>query len=196
MAKAKGDVFLTELTPVALTVEQEVVCTLTDTKDVLGVAWSPKYRKWRAYLHVGQVQVHHSLHELKSDAIAARHSAEVKFLRSNVTAEQVKEWYPSASFRRTHRAPKVAVRRRALVRCRSVIREMSRLVSRAAATWTDEDAGRRRSPMKGEDERAFGRRIGQLMALAEYLRMTGDVQVSEIEEGMLSEVERLVTLKA
>jgi hypothetical protein len=195
MAKAKGDVFLRSLTPVSLTAEQEVVSDLTDTGDVMGVAWSPKYRAWRSYLHIGQKQVHHALHETKAQAIAARRSAEVEFCRSTVTREQVKEWYPAAAFRRHHRAPKVAVRKRALLRAGTVMREVSRLVNRAVAEWPEDETGRRRSPMTRSEELSFGRRIGQVLALAEYLRMTGDVRIEEIEAGMREEVGRIVKYK-
>ena len=195
MARSKMSVFLTELTPVGLTVEQEVVCDLTDTEDVMGVAWSPKYRAWRAYLHIGLHQVYHGLFQTKAEAVTARRDAERKFCRSTMTKEQVKEWYPAASFRRHHRAPKVTVRRRALVRCGTVMREVSRMVNRAEASWPDEDAGRRHSPMTGQEERTLARRIGQVLALAEYLRMTGDVRVEEIEAGMREEAGRIVKYK-
>jgi len=145
MARAKGTGFLTELTPVGLTVEQQVTCDLTDSEDVMGVAWSPKYRAWRAYLHIGRKQVHHSLHETKASAVSARRQAEVEFCRSTVTREQVQQWYPAAALRRHHRAPKVAVRKKALLRVGSVMKDVSRLVNRAAAAWPEDEMGRVRS---------------------------------------------------
>jgi|GEM_PF-1691233 len=193
MGKSKtGSAFLESLTPVSLTAEQQLAAELTDSGDVMGVAWSPKYRAWRAYLHVGQKQVHHSLHETKASAIEARKAAEVRFGSSTMTMEQVSEWYPKASFRRHHRAPKVAVRKKALLSAGRVMRDVSSLVNRAAKVWPEDKTGRRRSPMTRDEERSFARRLGQVLAIAEYLRMTGDVRVEEIEAGMREEVGRIL----
>jgi hypothetical protein len=192
MGRGKGDGLLRELSPVRLTTEQKVVADLTDSDDVMGVAWSPKYRAWRAYLHIGRKQVHHSLHQTKASAVSARRQAEVEYCRSTVTREQVSEWYPQASFKRFHRAPKVAVRKKALLRAGRVLRDVARLVSRAASVWQEDETGRARSPLSRVDERELGRRIGQVLALAEYLRMTGDVRLEEIEEGVREEVGRIL----
>lgn len=195
MARAKGTGFLRELTPFGLTVEQQVEADLTDSEDVMGVAWSPKYRAWRAYLHIGSKQVHHSLHQTKASAVSARRQAEVEFCRSTVTREQVQQWYPAAALRRHHRAPKVAVRKKALLRVGSVMKDVSRLVNRAASAWPEDETGRVRSPMGRDEERLVGLRLGQAIALAEYLRMTGDLRVEEIEEGMRGEVARILRYK-
>jgi hypothetical protein len=184
--------FLSELTPVCLTAAQQVWADLTDPGDVMGVAWSPKYRAWRAYLHVDRRQVHHSLHQTKEAAIAARRQAEFEFCRSTATREQVQQWYPAAALRRHHRAPKVAARKTALLRAGRVMREVSRLVNRASAVWPEDETGRGRSPMGRDMERLVGLRVGQVLALAEYLRMTGDLRVEDIETGMLQEVNRIL----
>lgn len=191
MAKAKGTGLIESLTPVGLTVEQDVVATLTDADDIQGVAWSPKYRAWRAYKHIGRVQVHHSLHETKEAAIAARKEAD-RLFGSGPSKEKIKEWIPTAAFRRVHRAPKVAVRKRAVLRCRSVMTALNRLVVSASKKWPEDEGDRRTAPMEHRDEVRLARGIGQLMALAEYLRMTGDIRIDDIEAGMKEEVQQLV----
>ncbi len=191
MARAKGFKFLTELTPIGMTAEQEAVCTLTDTDDIQGVAWSPKYRAWRAYLHVGRKQVHHSLHQTKAAAIEARREAERRYGKPP-SKEEIVEWIPAAAFRRHHRAPKVAVRKRALLRAGRVMRDVARLVNRASAAWPEDEDGRRCSPMTRKEEVSLARRIGQVLALVEYLRMTGDLRIEEVEDGMRIEVQRLL----
>jgi hypothetical protein len=194
MAKAKGTGFLSGMTPVRITVEQTVVAKMTDVDDIQGVAWSPKYRAWRAYKHVGRVQVHHSLHETKSAAIDARKEADRKFGKSP-SKEQIKEWIPAAAFRRVHRAPKVAVRKRAVLRCRSVMTSLNRLVVSVSRKWPEDEGARRKSPMEHGDKVRLARGIGQILALAEYLRMTGDLRIEDIEDGMTGEVQELVKYK-
>jgi hypothetical protein len=193
MAKAKGDGLLHELAPLEVSVGREVVAVMTDMEEVQGVAWSPKYRRWRAYLHVGRVQVHHSLHGTKAEAIEARREAEREF-GSAPSRERLREWLPRAAFRRVHRAPKVSVRRGALLRAGRVMREVARLVHQVSADWPEEGV-RCRLLMSGAQERLFARRIGQLLALAEYLRITGDVRLEEVEAGMREEVGRIVSCK-
>jgi hypothetical protein len=183
-----------EIAPLSLTTEQDVVAKMTDTDDIQGVAWSPKYRAWRAYKHIGRVQVHHSLHDTKEAAIEARRAADKKY-GSGPSKELIKEWLPSAAFRRVHRAPKVAVRKRAVLRCRSITTSLNRLVAKVSRTWPEDEGARRKSPMEHGDEVRLARGIGQLLALAEYLRMTGDLRIDDIEAGMKDEVQKLVTLK-
>ena len=55
---------------------------LSDKEPVTGVSYSPKRRKWRAYIHVGKRQVFHSYCETKSEAIEAHRMAMVAHHRT------------------------------------------------------------------------------------------------------------------
>lgn len=53
----------------------------TNTSGVTGVNWLKKNKKWRAYITVGNKQVHLGSFENKEDAIKARKEAEIKYSR-------------------------------------------------------------------------------------------------------------------
>lgn len=179
MGKRKENVFLTELTPVRLATVDQVEASMVDTDDVRGVAWSPKYGAWRAYLHVGRKQVHHSLHASKSEAIAARREAEKRFGTPDIPVE-VKEM-PGA-FRRFHKAPKHTIRQAAL----RVLAGSSKELQQVARLVDFERS--RKIPMR--EKLRLSRQIGRALAMVEYLTLTGDVSVEEIERGMQDEAKR------
>ena len=54
---------------------------LTNTSGVTGVNWLKKNQKWRAYITVGDKQIHLGSFENKEDAIKARKEAEIKYGR-------------------------------------------------------------------------------------------------------------------
>jgi hypothetical protein len=174
----------TGVMPVSLPTMQKVEAAMVDTVDVQGVAWSPKYRAWRAYLHVGPKQVYHSLHQCKVDAIAARRRAEVEF--GKPPANDVINNLPGA-FKRFHKAPKVERRREAVDRIRLSARAINRV------RIAEEIAGRKvYAPMLKDDQIRLGLSIGRVLALFEYLALTGDVSVQDVERGMQEEVKKLV----
>ena len=171
------------MVPELFTAEVDSRVVMVDPKDVRGVAYSPKYRAWRAYLHKGSKQVHHSLHGSKEAAVKARRAAEVQF-GDTVIPEELRD--KPGMFRRFNRAPKNTDRFGAVTSVGGVASIIRSDVKKASETWAGR-ADRRRSPLLRVDEKKLGRNIGMMLALVEYLVMTGDLRVSDIKAGLESQ---------
>jgi hypothetical protein len=140
---------------------------MVDKENVIGVAYSPKFRKWRAYLHVGNKQVFHKLCASKDEAITERHKAEVRFQCS------VKQ-LPNQRFQRVIKAPKYQNTEKNLYNLTNA--------AKAIAKETKIDVS------KKHDRFVLGKKIGKFIALVDLLVMEGAVTRNVIEIGMREEV--------
>jgi hypothetical protein len=153
---------------------------LTDKENITGVSYSPKKRKWRAYLHQGKKQVYHELFDEKSDAIAGRLAAEIRFV--NPAGLKLGAYPP---FKRKIKPPMY----------RDFHRTLEHLASNAAAVlsikskmvMTKETPGRQQKETIANRHR-LGREIGSMIAVVDLLVMAGDIDGGDIEEGMKAKV--------
>ncbi|NMW18062.1 MAG: hypothetical protein HKK66_03350 [Chlorobiaceae bacterium] len=155
---------------------------LTDKQNVTGVSYSPKKRKWRAYLHIGKKQVYHQLFDEKADAITGRLAAEEKYIGDGGLRLG---GYPP--FERKIKPPKY----------RDLTRTLEHLAANASAVLSIKsrmvisDGGSKRTKESGVNRKNLGHEIGRMIAVVDLLVMSGDVDGGDIEEGMKSKVASL-----
>lgn len=173
-----------ELSPEALPVSPESKASLASPKPIRqGVCWSPIYRCWRAYLHVGQKQVFHGLYDGYQEACSARHQAEVRFGRmGDVVGKQIRAGQKPDYRVRWHRAPKPGDRRKELRRLQLLFREAAETLDRQVD---------RRTILSEPDRQHVGQVIGGMLALIEWLTLTGDVLTADVRGAMFREAKRL-----
>jgi len=151
---------------------------LTDKQNIAGVSYSPKRRKWRAYLHQGKTQVYHELFDEKADAITGRLAAEIRFGKPRDSSRF--GGYPP--FERQIKAPRYRDLHRTLehlaVHASDVLTIKSKIVMST-------DTGRRRKEAIA-NRKQLGREIGSMIAIVDLLVMSGDVDHGDIEDGMKS----------
>jgi hypothetical protein len=187
MASRKRGIEALTFVPEMFQTEVDSRVQMVDTEHVRGVAWSPKYHAWRAYLHVGRKQVHHSLHETKEAAIAARRAAELRYW-GFAMPERLKLDKPGM-FKRFNRAPKRTDRYGAVAGVMMVGWSINKIVKDTSGKWAEYPD--RRSPLPRSDEEQLGRAIGRLLAFTEYLIMTGDLRVDDIQAGMATQARQI-----
>ena len=143
---------------------------MIDNKNEIGVAYSPRLRKWRAYLHIGRKQVYHGVFETKGDAVDARKAAELKY--GSFTARIPA---PIDRFDRKNRAPKYLNSDRNLM-------HLTKTAAGVAGTVGKIQIRRR------ADRATLAKRIGSMIAIVDLLVMEGLVLRDEIEAGIREKV--------
>jgi hypothetical protein len=183
MSKKKKGVEALVMLPELFNTAVDSRVVMVDQHPVKGVAWDPKKGLWRAYLHKGKKQVYHSYHEQKEYAVEARLAAEARFGDTAVPKEL--EAKPGM-FKRFNRAPKLTDRFGSIMSVSMVADTLHLKLRKASNGWSDDDQ-RRRSPLRTAERAEFGRSFGMLLALGEYLIMTGDLRVPDIKAGMATQ---------
>ena len=144
---------------------------LSDKEPVVGVSYSPKRRKWRAYIHVGKRQVFHRYCETKSEAIEAHRKAMVVHQRLSVQTSG------GPRFERKIKAPGY----------RNLDRTLEHLALKAAKVLRmKSEVSLHGLKGKGDvsSQAQFGIEIGGLMAVVELLVLDGAVRIADVECGM------------
>jgi len=144
---------------------------LSDKEPVVGVSYSPKRRKWRAYLHIGKKQVFHQYCETKSEAVAAHQWAMVRFSRETAQTSG------GPPFERKIKAPGY----------RNLDRTLEHLALKAAKVLKMKSEVSLHG-LKGKGDVScqahLGMEIGGLMAVVELLVLDGAVRIADVECGM------------
>ena len=171
----------TQLPQVGLAVAAEVEIDLSDKDPVVGVAYSPKRRLWRAYLHRGKKQVFHAWRETKSEAVAARLGAELRFAQQGgATASG-----SGVVFERKIRAPGYRNFDRTLKHLALSLSVVYRAQSTVSLFGLKE-------VLDGEvAQRRLGCGVGELLAVVELLVLDGAVIAQDVEDGMALKTESL-----
>jgi len=167
-----------------LSVSTEVEIDLMDKDPVVGVAFSPAKRKWRAYLHQGRKQVFHGYYDTKIEAISARNNA-VKELATGGATKKVYQ-----PFSRIVKAPRYRNMERNLVHLFEEASEVIHMTSKIIRFGLKD----RKKGQELSNQQRMGREIGNLLTMVELLVMAGDVLPADIEEGMRQKVEKLKTM--
>lgn len=169
----------TQLPQVGLSVAAGVEIDLADTDNVVGVSYSPKKRKWRAYLHIGRKQVFHQWCDTKSEAIAAHNLAVHRFDRLNAQTGG------GPPFDRKIKAPGY----------RNLDRTLEHLAEEAAEVIHIKSKIIRfglKDKFEGKTgQRRLGCEIGNFLAMVELLVLDGAVLAQDIEDGMVKKTESL-----
>lgn len=164
---------------------KEIEIALSDKRPAVpGVAWSPKYRKYRAYHHQGKKQVFHKLCETFGEACQAKADAVKRFgpALPNV-APFSRELHAPARFRLENALRKLEMQA-ALVRS---------VTNFAASKGLKHHGFREKSNRKELSmRRELGHRVGGLITIADQLLMAGELKIADIEEGMTSMAQKLV----
>lgn len=152
---------------------------LSDKEPVVGVSYSPKRRKWRAYIHVGKHQVFHRYCETKSEAIEAHRKAMVVHQRLSVQTSG------GPRFERKIKAPGYRNLDRTLEHLAEEAAEVIHMKSKVI-----------RFGLQGKHngltgQRRLGCEIGNMLAMVELLVLDGAVLAKDIEDGMQEKVEKL-----
>lgn len=154
---------------------------LEDGKPIRGVSYDPDRNCYRATLSSGKRQIFHKRCNSKIDAVTWRLWAEVHFGKS--TDNQ-----PREGLKRLNKGPeKGAVRYRAMA--------MNRLQVMASEVDKTIEAGRQREfkrmLMTRNQRRWLSRKIGRLMALVEFLLISGDLEQEQMQDSFDAEGEVL-----
>ena len=171
--KRKNPEATVHLAPLSLSTQELVQCKMVDTEVIEGVAYSPRYRKWRAYLHVGRKQVYHRLCETKEAAIEARREALMAYHR--ISSAHTKG---DGAASRINRAPKLINKGRAVTRLSVSAQNLLRSSELMTISKT-------------ADRVDLSRKIGSLIVFVDLLVLQGVVSTKEIEEGMKVQVATL-----
>jgi hypothetical protein len=180
--KPKKSVFFEGVSPVVTPATAKTRAEMEDENPVRGVAWSPDYHQWRAYLHIGNRQVFHCLRPTKEAAIEARRAAEKRF--SNPSIPKAIADMPGA-FKRFNRGPKLERRRQVFNRVTKLSLGISTMISTAVSV---KDLV---CILTTKDRHAVGEMVGRLLVSLQYLSLTGDLLINDIEAGMRAETEDL-----
>ena len=169
----------TMIVQVMPSVAARVEIDLSDKDPVVGVSYSPKKRKWRAYLHIGKKQVFHKWCETKSEAVAAHQRAMVRF--SRLTAQTS----GGPPFERQIKAPQYRDFDRTLKHFALSLAVVYRAQGTVSLFGLQE-------VIDGETaQRRLGCEIGSLLAMVELLVLDGAVLSKDIEDGMAEKTEKL-----
>ena len=171
----------TQLPQVGVAVAEGVEIDLSDKEPVAGVSYSPSRRLWRAYLHRGKKQVFHAWRETKSEAVAARLGAELRFAQAGgATASG-----SGVVFERKIKAPGYRDFDRTLKHFALSLAVVYRAQSTVSLFGLKE-------VLDGETaQRRLGCEIGSLLAMVELLVLDGAVLSKDIEDGMAEKTEKL-----
>ena len=165
--------------------EKEIGISLSDKRPAVpGVAWSPRYRKYRAYLHQGRKQVFHKLCDTFVEACQARADAETRFGSA----------LPSlAPFSRELHAPAWFRLERALQKVRDCSTALSYDAKWAAVRGLNHRGNEERSNRtKLPYRKKLGYSIGGLITVVSQLVMAGELKMADIEDGMTTMAHALV----
>lgn len=158
-----------------------VECKLVDSDDVEGVSYSPKRRKWRAYVHIGKRQVFHKWCDGKLEAIEERRKAMVTYQQSTAKTSG------GPPFPRKIRAPRYRNLDRTLQLLDNAMIGMRTYKCRIQAFGLKKND----AATEYTNGEMLGLKIGEVIALVDLLVLDGAVKAEDIDTGMAEMVEQL-----